>query len=292
MKLILSAIAATTLVSPFAAGGEAARTFEVLGVVKKLKPDIRTVVIDHEEIPGYMDAMTMSLEVLELKELDGIKAGDKIAFRMNVTEDDGWIDRLKVVEAAKTTTPVSSEAPLLKQIQPGELFPDANLIDHEGKPFKLSDYKGRTFAVTFIYTLCPFPTFCPRVNSHFRETQALLKKAATSTESVNLLSITIDPARDTPEVLGAFARTQEADPSRWKFATGTLADITKLAVQSGLDFWDDRGVIQHNLRTIVIDETGRVKKVFAEDELNSVALATELTTPPVAETCNCSSKEP
>ncbi len=277
-----------------AAKEEAARTFQVAGIVKNLKPEIRTAVIAHEEIPGYMDAMTMSLEVLDPSELDGIHPGDKIGFRLNITEDDGWIDRLKVLEAAATPPSGTGEdePPPLLPISPGELLPDADLIDEQGKPFQLSAYRGQAIAITFIYTRCPFPNFCPRLNNHFKETQALLKNDGDAPENWRLLSVTIDPEHDTPEVLSAFAKGYEADPAHWKFATGTLRDITRLALQSGLNFWDDRGVIQHNLRTIVADGSGRVRKVFGENELTPEALAGELRKAAVAKACACCEAKP
>ncbi|GAA5116424.1 SCO family protein [Luteolibacter yonseiensis] len=293
MKFFLPWVLAVGIISQISdAKDETARTFQVLGVVKKLKPEIRTAVIDHEEIPGYMDAMTMSLEVRDIAEFNGIKAGDKIAFRMNVTEDDGWIDQLKLVSAARTSDePAAAPSPLIP-IAAGENLPDAELVDEQGQPFKLSDHQGQAIAVTFIYTRCPFPTFCPRINTHFREAQTFLKNDPAAPKNWRLLSITIDPGHDTPEVLSSFAKTQGADPSHWKFATGTLRNITRLTVQSGLNFWDDRGLIQHNLRTLVADPSGRVTKVFAEDELSSKALSEELIKAAKKETCACSEKIP
>ncbi len=283
---------ALILIASSLAAIAAPKTYDVIGVVKKLKPEIRTAVIDHEEIPGYMDAMTMSLEVRDAAEFKGLKAGDKIAFRMNVTEDDGWIDRLKLIEAGPASVSPSPEPPALTALVPGEPFPDADLIDEKGQSFKISGLRGQAVAITFIYTRCPFPNFCPRINSHFKATQALLKNDPASPENWRLLSVTIEPDRDTPEVLSAFAKAQQADPARWTFATGHLRDITNLTVRSGLDFWDDRGLIQHNLRTIVVDPSGQVRKVFTDEELTPDALAKELRDAAGTKACACSEKQP
>ncbi len=289
MKLLIATILTGISLSHAA---ETPKTYDVTGIVKKLKPEIRTAVIDHEEIPGYMDAMVMSLEVRDPSELKGINPGDKIRFRMNVTEDDGWIDRLHVLQPATSPPPAEKESPILKPISPGEEFPNARLIDQTGKTIELSSYRGSALALTFIYTRCPFPNFCPRVNRHFRETQDLLAADPSSPKNWNLLSVTIEPDRDTPELLSSFAKAQGADPSRWKFATGSLREITRLTVQSGLNFWDDRGVIQHNLRTIVVDPQGRVTRVFGDDDLSPSALAAELKSAAVAKPCPCSEKKP
>lgn len=291
MKHLLFLIAAifSAIISP---ATETPKTYEVIGIVKKLKPEIRTAVIDHEEIPGYMDAMIMSLEVRDPEELKGIHPGDKISFRMNVTEDDGWIDNLKVIEATRNSPPAEKETPALKPISAGEKFPDAHLIGHDGNPVDLSSYRGNALAITFIYTRCPFPNFCPRVNKHFKETQDQLTADPNAPKNWNLLSITIEPDRDTPELLATFAKTQGADPARWKFATGTLKDITRLTIKSGLDFWDDRGVVQHNLRTIIVDPTGHVTKILGDEDLTQAALVTELKSAAAIAPCPCSQKKP
>src|SRR5882724_3695835 len=81
--------------------------FSVTGLVKELKPDGKTVVIQHEEIPNYMRAMTMPFEVRNTNELAGLKPGDQIKFRMLVTEKDGWIDQLTKLGS----TPVAGPPP-------------------------------------------------------------------------------------------------------------------------------------------------------------------------------------
>lgn len=292
MKTILHGLIAASLISICWASEDGLKTYDVIGVVKKLKPDIRTAVIHHEEIPGYMDEMVMSLEVKDTAEFKGIGVGDKIRFRMNVTEDDGWIDQLKLIEKREVASSSENEPVPLTVISPGELLPEANLVNDSGEAFSLSSYEGNAFALTFIYTRCPFPTFCPRVNQQFKEAQEILKNDAESPKNWKLLSVTIEPDRDTPEVLAAFVKVQEADPAHWRFATGSLRDITRLTVQSGLNFWDDRGLIQHNLRTIVVDPAGRVTKVFGEDELTAESLAKELKAATKVPTCSCSEKKP
>jgi len=292
MKTLL-ALALAALISPLCRAGDTApRTFDVIGIVKKLKPEIRTAVIDHEQIPGYMDAMVMSLEVHDVAEFTGIKPGDKIRFRMHVTKDDGWIDELKVIEAAKAPPSAEIEPAPLKPIVPGETLPDAVLVDDQGKSFRLSDLRGQAVALTFIYTRCPFPNFCPRVNRQFKEAQELLKNDAAAPRNWKLLSVSIEPDRDTPEVLAKFAKDHGADPAHWQFATGTLRDITKLTIQSGLNFWDDRGLIQHNLRTIVADSSGRVTRVFSDDQLTAASLASAVQSAAGEKPCPCSLKNP
>ncbi|RYD39386.1 MAG: hypothetical protein EOP85_16035, partial [Verrucomicrobiaceae bacterium] len=253
-------------------------TYQVRGVVKDLHPETKNAIIDHEEVPGYMEAMTMPLRVRDSALLQGLKKGDRISFRLNVTEKVDWIDEIKVLESGVPLKLAGKEEELpdLRPIAPGQLIPDATLLDVKGDELKIASYRGQATAITFIYTRCPLPTFCPRLNSHFEATAELLKKDTDGPRNWKLLSITIDPARDTPEALAEFSKAIGADPAHWSFATGSLQDITAFTLKCGLRFWDDRGLIQHNLRTLVVNPDGTVRKVLEESEWTPEELAAEL----------------
>lgn len=257
---------------------EVPTTYQVRGVVKDLHPETKKAIIDHEEVPGYMEAMTMPLRVRDAALLQGLKKGDRISFRLNVTEKVDWIDDIKVLETGEPLKLAKEEEvlPDLRPITPGQAIPDATLLDTKGGQLKLASYRGHATAITFIYTRCPLPTFCPRLNSHFEATADLLKNDKDGPGNWKLLSITIDPARDTPEHLAEFSKAIGADPEHWTFATGTLRDITEFTLKCGLRFWDDRGLIQHNLRTLVVNPDGTVRKVLEESEWTPEELAAEL----------------
>lgn len=250
--------------------------FSVRGVVKSI-PDNEpgAVVIEHEEIPGYMEAMTMKLRARNHDEIKPLRAGDHIAFRLNVTAKQDWIDEIRVTAAGKVALVPKEPAPL-KPIEAGQPLPEAVLVNERNEALKLSDYRGQAVAITFIYTRCPLPTFCPLLNRNFQETHQLLSADPAGPKNWRLLSITIDPERDRPEVLAGLATGLKADPARWRFATGTLKEITTLAQQCGLNFWDDRGLIQHNLRTLVVAPNGQVRRVLAENAWTPAQLAAEL----------------
>jgi len=253
------------------------RTFEVRGVVEKLVPDKREAVVRHEAIPGYMSAMTMPLRAGAPGDLAGLKAGDTITFRLNVTDHDGWMDHVKVVASAPLgARPLAPALPNLDPIQPGQPFPDATLTDERGREFDLKSYRGNAVAITFIFTRCPYPNFCPRITGNFAAVQSALSADARAPKNWRLLSITIDPEHDTPAALRAYADGRQADPAHWRFATGSLRAITTLALRCGLNFWDENGAIQHNLRTIVIDASGKVRRIFPGGEWKPAEVAAEL----------------
>lgn len=265
------------LVSQAAAWAEEARDFNVRGVVREARPAKSQLVVKHEEIPGYMDAMTMPFQVRDPKILESVKPGDAITFQLHVTEKDHWIDGLKIVAAGAG----DQEAPRPKvtdiaPFKPGDPLPALTFTDERGQPLKLEDYRGKSLAITFIYTRCPLPNFCPLLSGKFRTVQETLLADPAAPKNWQLLSVTIDPEHDTAEVLQRYAKTQRADAAHWRFATGELRDITVLGLRSGLEFWEGGSEITHNLRTVVFDAQGRMRKVFSENTWTPQELADEL----------------
>ena len=259
------------------------QTYQVKGVVVALGEDGKTVKIKHEEIPGYMASMTMEFEVRGTNELRGLTPGDSVAFRMLVTDDDGWIDQIKKLDAPKTDVPpqLPPGIRVVRDVEPlevGDLVPEYRFTNQSGKIISTLDYRGRALALTFIFTRCPFPTFCPRVTSGFAEAQQILLTNSVAPTNWHLLSLTIDPEFDTPEVLKSYAYRNGGHPAHWTYATGSLLDLTAIAEQFGLQFWRDQpeGLPNHNLRTVVIDAAGRVRTNLVGSAWTGAQLADEL----------------
>lgn len=256
--------------------------FQVKGVVEAVELAEKTVRIRHEEIPGYMGAMTMPFEVKDTNELAGVTAGDAVTFRMIVTETDGWIDQLKklAVDVNASALPANAPIRIVRDVEPldiGDALPDYRFTNQLGQAVSLSRFRGQALAFTFIFTRCPFPTFCPLMSNNFQKAQDALLANSNAPTNWHLLTISFDPDFDTPEQLKAYAARQHADPERWDFLTGTLVDITALSEQLGLQFWrDPGGGINHNLRTVVVDSRGRVQKIFIENKWTVEELTEEI----------------
>ena len=269
--------------------------FEVKGLVKELKPNGKTAVIAHEEIPNYMEAMTMDFDVKDKRELEGVKAGDYIAFRMVVTKEDGWIERLRKLpppapaDASKTIAiantndtnagPLSfRRSPIVEPLNIGDVIPDYKFTNQFGAPISLSQFKGNALAITFIFTRCPFPTFCPRMSQNFEKAQKALKAKADAPKNWKLLSISFDPAYDTPERLNKYSQAYGIDTDHWQFATGDLWNIDGITEQLGLTFYRETptALPQHNLRTVVLDARGRLQKVFVGNEWTTEEFVSEM----------------
>lgn len=257
--------------------------FQVKGVVVELDADGRTVKIKHEEISGYMGAMTMPFEARPTNELSGLAAGDTVSFRMSVTDTDGWIDQIKKLESVPVTNTLPTTGPFraVRDVEPlnvGDLMPDYHFTNQLGQAVSLSQFRGQALAITFIFTRCPFPTFCPLMSRNFEEVQKKLLAQPNAPANWHLLTISFDPEYDTPPRLKGYARQYNADPAHWSFLTGALIDITAIAEQCGLTFWrEGDGVnISHNLRTAVVDAHGRVQKILPENKWTSEELAEEI----------------
>jgi protein SCO1 len=233
---------------------EELRTFDARGVVREIKPDRTGLVIRHEAIPGYMAAMTMPFEVREPRELDGVNVGNRVAFRLQVTETDGWIDRVVVLAAGEP-----EEADELKE---GDLMPDYAFIDEQRRPVRLSQFRGQALGFTFIYTRCPYPTFCPRQSANFAAACQQLTAATGGPSNWHLLSISFEPAHDTPAVLREYASRYDHDPKRWSFLTGKMIDIDAITEQFGMFYARDDAGFSHNVRTVVVDAAGRIRRIL------------------------------
>ncbi len=268
-------------VSQAAAASTNQQIYQVKGTVIEVLPKEKTVRIKHEEIPGYMPAMTMPFDVKDTNELAGLEAGDSVSFRMIVTPAEGWIDHLrKLGVVQRNNLPTTGPFRFVRDVEPlniGDLLPAYTFTNQFGRAVRTTQFKGQALAITFLFTRCPFPNFCPRMANNFEEAQAQLLALSSGPTNWHLLTISFDPEHDTPAVLKAYAERHHCDPARWDFLTGDLVDITAVTEQFGLAFWhDETGSISHNLRTVVVDARGRVQKVFTGNEWTSAELVAEV----------------
>lgn len=238
------------------------------GVVSELRRDGSNVVIRHEAIPGFMAAMTMTFRARDTREVARLQAGDRVKFRLLVTDEESWIDgveRIGVGELAPTFEYEHSR--IVRDVEPlevGDSMPDYVFTNQFRQPVRLGDYRGKAVGLTFVFTRCPLPDFCPRMLKNFAAVEAALRANASGPTNWHLVSMTIDPAFDTPEVLRAQAESYRYDPRRWTFLTGALIDIDALTEQVGLVFrrQSPDALPDHNLRTLVIDPEGRLAKII------------------------------
>ena len=262
------------------------RTFTLQGQIQSLEPARKMVVIKHEEIKGFMPAMTMPYEVREAGALDGLAAGDLINATLVVVSNGAYVTDIKKVGQAPLERP-AAEAPNpaaassgFELLRPGDAVPDASFLDQNGKKRQFSAFKGSPVVITFIYTRCPLPTFCPLMDRHFVTVQKSLKEDP-SLKAVHLVTVSFDPATDTPPVLKEHAKTLNADLTRWTFLSGDRDDVDRFAARFGVSVaraLDDPTNITHNLRTAIIDADGKVVKVYTGNDWTPEQVLADLKT--------------
>lgn len=219
-----------------------ARRYRADGMLLRANAARQTVYVSHRDIEGYMPAMAMEFPS---KVVPDLAPGTRITFDLSVRKGRATVTKITpsggVAEFAAPTS-----------IAPGALVPDFTLTDHNGNPTTLSSLRGQVVALDFIYTRCPQPDVCPRLSANF----ARLQRRFGST--LQLLSITIDPRYDQPEVLRAYATLWNADTRNWHFLTGTESQIRSVASAFGLVYFAEDGSMTHSSRTAVIGRDGRL----------------------------------
>jgi len=242
-------------------GAPPATSYEVTGVLRE-KMSGHRVLIAHEEIPGYMAAMTMAFELAEPAEGSALQAGDRVRFRLQPGDGRWLVDRFVVTGREAAPAVPAARVPRLRA---GGALPPLALLDERGRALTLESLRGRFTVVTFIFTRCPVPEFCPAMALKFGALQAALEKKMAATDgapAARLLSITLDPEFDRPDVLAAYGEALGANPAIWNFATGDTAELAALARQFSV-FTERKGVLlDHTLCTALIGPDGRVREIW------------------------------
>ncbi len=242
-----------------------ATSYKVVGVVRKLNRGAGLVTIRHEAIPGFMPAMTMPFHVDDRELLEDLQVGDKVEGRLLIEGERSELVDLAITELApppELTVDLSGGQPTLRPtvrlLQPGEEVPDFSMTTQDGKPLALSDLRGKLVVLTFIYTRCPLPDFCPLMDRKYAEIAGRLKGLPGGTEAVRLLSVSFDPEHDTPEILRKHAAIHGASPPLWTFAVASHEELRRVAEPLGLSYGPTANEIIHTLSTAVIDRNGRL----------------------------------
>ena len=246
---------------------EGADHYDTRGIVRGFSPDRSTIEIQHENIPGFMPSMTMPFVARDPKQVADLNSGEAISFRMTVTQKDFWIDNVKKIRREnvnvaepKRTPPVSAEDNT--RLKEGDEMTPFSLINQNGERISLDTFRGKPFVLTFVFTRCPVPNFCPRMSNNFEELQASIKTGRDSLAKTRLLSVTLDPDYDTPKVLSDYAGFHHADGQIWTFATGDEKEIDSLTRGFSVYRQTEGGTISHGLATALINRDGRIERIW------------------------------
>ncbi len=254
-----------------------AKRYHLVGKVVSIDAAHGTLNVDGQEIPGFMAAMTMPYPVRDTKSLASLNPGDEITADVVVTSDGAYLENIvvtkKAAPGAASPPGASSHEP-----KPGENVPDFYVIDQDGQQVHLHTFRGNVVLVTFIYTRCPFPDFCPLVSRNFARIYAQLRER--TPRRIRLLTLSFDSQNDTPAVLKKYAHT--FDPitgghpfDRWNFATVPASELPAVANFFGLYYSFSGDQITHSLSTTVINPDGTVYKWYEGNDWKPADLITD-----------------
>jgi protein SCO1/2 len=243
------------------------KRYHLVGKIVSIDKDQASIMVDGQEIVGFMAAMTMPYSVRDSKLLTPLAPGDEITADVIIDDQGAYLENIVVTKKGDGKGPTGQTNPP----KPGDKVPDFALINQDGKRLHLSSYQGDVLLVTFIYTRCPYPDFCPLVSRNFSRIYASLKKDPAIDSKIRLLSVSFDPAHDTPAVLrqyaGTFRATTGGDPfDHWQFAAVPPKELVQVANFFGLYYDFDGAQVAHSLSTTVISPTGTVYKWYSDND--------------------------
>ena len=263
-----------------------AKHFALKGKVMSVDRVAKTATVEHGDIPGYMDAMTMPFPVRQDEVWDVLTPGSEIHADLVVDNANAqyWLENISVSappNANQAAPPVNENV-----AQVGKKAPDFSLINQDGKRITLADFHGKALAITFIYRECPLPDYCIKMSKNFSDLANQLSADKDAKDKIRLLSISFDPERDTPEKLkeygtGYLGSAQKPDFTIWQLAVGSDKEVRAIADFFGLQYEVDqnnKALINHSLVTAVVSPEGKVTKIFKGNDWTTGDLLRELRT--------------
>ena len=249
-----------------------AKRYELTGKIISVDKKAGKATVQHEEIKGYMAAMEMKFSFRQDWVVRELEPGDQINAQLIVESDSTYyLDEVGIMKAPRDENgnivqPISSGSEKI-----GAAVPDFKLVNQDNKKISFKDFSGKTLVATFIYTRCPLPDQCPLMSINLSDLEKQIRADASLRDNTKLLSITFDPANDTPEALrkyGAAYFGKDTKPSFdiWQLATGDESEIKAVADFFGMQMTPDGSQIIHNLRTIIITPDGKIAKIYAGNE--------------------------
>jgi len=243
----------------------AGKRYELQGRVVAVDAGLRQLTIAHQDVPGLMKGMTMPFPVSrgDAWVFQAIAPGDEVRATL-VLSDHAELQDISFTRHSGTT---GDGGPQLHIPRAGEVVPDFVFTNQDGNTVHFDQFHGRPLLLTFIYTHCPFPDYCLRMSNNFGQVLQQLQNDPQVFAAAQLLSISIDPEKDTPAVLRAYGEhyVGRVDPGfkHWQFVSGTAAETRKAADFFGLAYNAKDGQIVHGLSTALIGKDGKVLKVYS-----------------------------
>jgi len=253
------------------------KRFDFKGKVVAVEPEKHSVTVSHEDVKGYMPAMTMPFTVRNETDLMILAPDDEITATLVVDGKQTWLEELIITRQSAT----AAAMPGVSMAKEGDEVPNFTLRNQDNREIHIKNYRGRTLLLTFIYTRCPVPDYCTLMSDNFAQIDRTLSQDAALYEKTHLLSISIDPSYDTPQVLRSYGaahteRYQNETFAHWEFAGGTTDQVKKIAEYFGLTYFPENDQIIHALRTVIINPDGKVAKIYTGNEWKPEEVVAEI----------------
>jgi protein SCO1/2 len=257
------------------------KRYDFKGTIVSVDKANQSATISHEDIKDLMEGMTMPFKLKDAWPLDVMKPGDGVQATLVMTDESAWLEDVVVVQKSATQTVAQPESSTMPK--PGDTVPDFHLVNQDGKPVRLAQYRGRALLLTFIYTRCPVPEYCALMSSNFAEIDRELQKDADVYKKTHLVSISFDPAYDTPKVLRSYGAAQTGNYdketfSHWEFVTGDAEEVKRLAQFFGLTYIPEKDQLVHSLQTALIAPDGKIAKLYSGNEWKPADVLSDIRT--------------
>jgi protein SCO1/2 len=261
--IVLAAVGCHTAPGPAAPGG---KHYPLRGTVVRVNAAQQLIELKNEEIPGFMAPMTMEYKLTDPAAAGEMHPGDTISATLL---DDGGANASGDMRLADVVILTQAQPDYKPAVQyhvptPGDLVPDFTLLNQSGKTIDLHRFRGRVLAMTFIYTRCPLTDYCPRMSRNFAQIDHALQADPGLYRQTHLLSVSFDPAYDTPQVLRLYGgsytgRFAQETFQHWDFAAPPVAELPAMEQYFSVGVTPgDHGTLQHSLSTVVIGKDGKV----------------------------------
>ncbi len=255
--------------------------YEVRGKVVAVDKRGGTVTLAHEAIQGYMGAMTMGFVLKDQWAFEVLKPGQSVRATLVVQGENAWLEGIVITEEAGPAGTASAPAGGLRPPPLGAEVPDFQLINQDGKRIHLHQYRGKALLLTFIYTRCPLPDYCPLMSRNFAKILDQLRSDPSLAASTRLLSISIDPEYDKPAVLRSYGlecvgKSPGGIFRQWEFASGNPQQVREVTEFFGVSYWNDRGQIMHALMTALVGPDGKVRKLYPGNQWQPAEVLSDL----------------
>ncbi|HEX6283691.1 MAG TPA: SCO family protein, partial [Pyrinomonadaceae bacterium] len=239
--------------------------YELKGKVLMVEKEKHLVTIAHDEVQGLMPAMTMPFTVPNQSDIDYLAPDDQVTATLVIDGSHSWLENLFVTRISGDASSVA----LPKEANEGDEVPNFALLNQDGKQIQIKDYRGKALLMTFIYTRCPLPEYCTLMSNNFAAVDRQLQQTPDLYNKTHLLSVSIDPAHDTPQVLRSYGaahteRYQDETFAHWEFASGE--QVKEMAQFFGLRYYPEKNEIIHGLKTVIIGPDGKVRKVYSDNK--------------------------